>query len=159
MKRNSHGLLQLGREALAYCQCASALISGNKALFVSVDLIGEKNLVILELAIMHVLYLELEHCVTCENFHHRHDFDIKCDHDCQQLLYLTFPVSFMMDDIWPVIWKLYYNTCFCESWTPTKWRQGGQSDPYVPLCTKQTRCVVKHESLQRQQSPNWLFLV
>ena len=47
--RNSHGLLQLGREALAYCQCASALISGNKALFVSVDLIGEKNQVILEL--------------------------------------------------------------------------------------------------------------
>ena len=37
--RNSHGLLQLGREALAYCQRASALISGNKALFVSVDLI------------------------------------------------------------------------------------------------------------------------
>ena len=51
--RNSHGLLQLGREALAYGQCASALISGNKALFVSVDLIGEKNQVILELAIMH----------------------------------------------------------------------------------------------------------
>ena len=49
--RNSHGLLQLGREALAYCQCASALISGNKALFVSVDLIGEKNQVILELLI------------------------------------------------------------------------------------------------------------
>ena len=48
MKRNSHGLLQLGREALAYCQCASALISGNKALFASVDLIGEKNQVILE---------------------------------------------------------------------------------------------------------------
>ena len=47
--RNSHGLLQLGREALAYCQCASALISGNKALFASVDLIGEKNQVILEL--------------------------------------------------------------------------------------------------------------
>ena len=46
--RNSHGLLQLGREALAYCQCGSALISGNKALFVSVDLIGEKNQVILE---------------------------------------------------------------------------------------------------------------
>ena len=46
--RNSHGLLQLGREALAYCQCASALISGNKALLVSVDLIGEKNQVILE---------------------------------------------------------------------------------------------------------------
>ena len=48
--RNSHGLLQLhvGREALAYCQYASALISGNKALFVSVDLIGEKNQVILE---------------------------------------------------------------------------------------------------------------
>ena len=46
--RNSHGLLQLGREALAYCQCASALISGNKAPFVSVDLIGEKNQVILE---------------------------------------------------------------------------------------------------------------
>ena len=46
--RNSHGLLQLGREALAYCQFASALISGNKALFVSVDLIGEKNQVILE---------------------------------------------------------------------------------------------------------------
>ena len=51
--RNSHGLLQLGREALAYCQCASALISGNKALFVSVDLIGEKNQVILEYAINH----------------------------------------------------------------------------------------------------------
>ena len=49
--RNSHGLLQLGREALAYCQCASALISGNKALFVSVDLIGEKNQVILEFII------------------------------------------------------------------------------------------------------------
>ena len=46
--RNSHGLLQLGREALAYCQCASALISRNKALLVSVDLIGEKNQVILE---------------------------------------------------------------------------------------------------------------
>ena len=46
--RNSRGLLQLGWEALAYCQCASALISGNKALFVSVDLIGEKNQVILE---------------------------------------------------------------------------------------------------------------
>ena len=46
--KNSHGLLQLGWEALAYCQCASALISGNKALFVSVDLIGEKNQVILE---------------------------------------------------------------------------------------------------------------
>ena len=46
--RNSHGLLQLGRKALAYCQCASALISGNKALFVSVYLIGEKNQVILE---------------------------------------------------------------------------------------------------------------
>ena len=50
--RNSHGLLQLGREALAYCQCASALISGNKALFVSVDLIGEKNQVILEYTII-----------------------------------------------------------------------------------------------------------
>ena len=50
--RNSHGLLQLGREALAYCQCASALISGNKALFVSVDLIGEKNQVILEFHIL-----------------------------------------------------------------------------------------------------------
>ena len=49
--RNSHGLLQLEREALAYCQCASALISGNKALFVSVDLIGEKNQVILEFII------------------------------------------------------------------------------------------------------------
>ena len=46
--RNSHSLLQLGREALAYCQCTSALISGNKTLFVSVDLIGEKNQVILE---------------------------------------------------------------------------------------------------------------
>ena len=53
--RNSHGLLQLGREALAYCQCASALISGNKALFVSVDLIGEKNQVILELALEFLL--------------------------------------------------------------------------------------------------------
>ena len=50
--RNSHGLLQLGREALAYCQCASALISGNKALLVSVDLIGEKNQVILEYTII-----------------------------------------------------------------------------------------------------------
>ena len=50
--RNSHGLLQLGREALAYCQCASALLSGNKALFVSVDLIGEKNQVILEYCVM-----------------------------------------------------------------------------------------------------------
>ena len=46
--RNSHGLLQLGREALAYCQC---LYRENKALFVSVDLIGEKNQVILELSI------------------------------------------------------------------------------------------------------------
>ena len=55
--RNSHGLLQLhvGREALAYCQCASALISGNKALFVSVDLIGEKNQVILEYPIQTLL--------------------------------------------------------------------------------------------------------
>ena len=45
--KNSHGLLQLnvGREALAYCQC---LYRENKALFVSVDLIGEKNQVILE---------------------------------------------------------------------------------------------------------------
>ena len=53
--KNSHGLLQLhvGREALAYCQCASALISWNKALFASVDLIGEKNQVILELLISH----------------------------------------------------------------------------------------------------------
>ena len=33
---------------MAYCQCASALILGNKALFASVDLIGEKNQVILE---------------------------------------------------------------------------------------------------------------
>ena len=56
--RNSHGLLQLGREALAYCQCASALISGNKALFVSVDLIGEKNQVILEYRIKIKLVLE-----------------------------------------------------------------------------------------------------
>ena len=53
--RNSHGLLQLGREALAYCQCASALISGNKALFVSNDLIGEKNQVILEFAFVNLL--------------------------------------------------------------------------------------------------------
>ena len=53
--RNSHGLLQLGREALAYCQCASALISGNKALFVSVDLIGENNQVILE----YIIYINL----------------------------------------------------------------------------------------------------
>ena len=53
--RNTHGLLQLGREALAYCQCASALISGNKAPLVSVELIGEKNQVILELGI--ILYL------------------------------------------------------------------------------------------------------
>ena len=56
--KNSHGLLQLGREALAYCQCASALISGNKALFVSVDLMGEKNQVILEFYIRS-LYLHL----------------------------------------------------------------------------------------------------
>ena len=54
--RNSHGLLQLGREALAYCQCASALISGNKALVASVDLIREKNQVILELTIINVYY-------------------------------------------------------------------------------------------------------
>ena len=46
--KNENKILQLGREALAYCQCASALISGNKALLVSVDLIGEKNQVILE---------------------------------------------------------------------------------------------------------------
>ena len=48
--RYSHGLLQLyvGREALAYCQC---LYRENKALFASVDLIGEKNQVILELRI------------------------------------------------------------------------------------------------------------
>ena len=57
--RNSHGLLQLGREALAYCQCASALISGNKALLVSVDLIGEKNQVILESSI------KLTNCNMC----------------------------------------------------------------------------------------------
>ena len=57
--RNSHGLLQLGREALAYCQCASALISGNKALFVSVDLIGEKNQVILELYIIYEVIIEI----------------------------------------------------------------------------------------------------
>ena len=45
--RNSHGLPQLhvGREALAYCQC---LYRENKALLASVDLIGEKNQVILE---------------------------------------------------------------------------------------------------------------
>ena len=48
--RNSHGLLQLhlGREALSYCQC---LYRENKALFMSVDLIGEKNQVILEFPI------------------------------------------------------------------------------------------------------------
>ena len=50
--RNSHGLLQLqvGREALAYCQC---LYRENKALFVSVDLIGENNQVILEYLVEH----------------------------------------------------------------------------------------------------------
>ena len=50
--RNSHGLLQLhvGREALAYCQC---LYRENKAPFVSVDLIGEKNQVILEILVYH----------------------------------------------------------------------------------------------------------
>ena len=64
--RNSHGLLQLGREALAYCQCASALILGNKALFVSVDLIGEKNQVILEIAVNHLGNV-------------RRDFDNFCD--------------------------------------------------------------------------------
>ena len=49
--RNSHGLLQLhvGREALAYCQC---LYRENKALFASVDLIREKNQVMLEYAVM-----------------------------------------------------------------------------------------------------------
>ena len=57
--RNSHGLLQLGREALAYCQCASALISGNKALFVSVDLIGEKNQVILEFRLLYYAHRSL----------------------------------------------------------------------------------------------------
>ena len=66
--RNSHGLLQLRREALAYCQCASALISGNKALFVSVDLIGEKNQVILEYNILnsHVDYIQYQTI----SFHH-----------------------------------------------------------------------------------------
>ena len=61
--RNPHGLLQLGREALAYCQCASALISGNKALFVSVDLIGEKNQVILEFRVNRGqnIYFQLQH--------------------------------------------------------------------------------------------------
>ena len=57
--RNSHGLLQLhvGREALAYCQC---LYRENKALFVSVDLIGEKNQVILEILLkLGRYYLEL----------------------------------------------------------------------------------------------------
>ena len=46
--RNSQGLLQLGREALAYCQY---IYRANNAMFVSVDLIGEKNQVILELTI------------------------------------------------------------------------------------------------------------
>ena len=63
--RNSHGLLQLGREALAYCQCASALISGNKALFASVDLIGEKNQVILECIISTTLQASLMICKLC----------------------------------------------------------------------------------------------
>ena len=67
--RNSHGLLQLGREALAYCQCASALISGNKALFVSVDLIGEKNQVILEFTLkvhsQQILVLKINHQNWC----------------------------------------------------------------------------------------------
>ena len=62
--RNSHGLLQLGREALAYCQCASALISGNKALFVSVDLIGEKNQVILEIKLIHCRMMTVLKVVT-----------------------------------------------------------------------------------------------
>ena len=52
--RNSHGLLQLGREVLAYCQC---LYRENKALFVSVDLIGEKNQVILEYRIVNGAYV------------------------------------------------------------------------------------------------------
>ena len=39
----------IDRSNLSPSREASALISGNKALFVSVDLIGEKNLVILEL--------------------------------------------------------------------------------------------------------------
>ena len=66
--RNSHGFLQLGREALAYCQCASALISGNKALFVSVDLIGKKNQVILE---YHVMPTDddILHSRECSNIH------------------------------------------------------------------------------------------
>ena len=56
--RNSHGLLQLhvGREALAYCQC---LYRENKALFVSVDLIGEKNQVILEYSINYQSFVNL----------------------------------------------------------------------------------------------------
>ena len=48
--RNSHGLLQLGREALAN---ASKFYRANNALFVSVDLIGEKNQVILEYILSH----------------------------------------------------------------------------------------------------------
>ena len=59
-------ILQLGREALAYCQCASALISGNKALSVSVDLIGEKNQVILELYIFQV-YMFISFTASCRN--------------------------------------------------------------------------------------------
>ena len=71
--RNSHGLLQLhvGREALAYCQCASALISGNKALFVSVDLIGEKNQVILEFDLIFKrlnLYVSFSYCFEMSVF-------------------------------------------------------------------------------------------
>ena len=61
MKRNSHGLLQLhvGREALAYCQF---LYRENKALFVSVDLIGEKNEVILE---FYIKLLCMHDAMTC----------------------------------------------------------------------------------------------
>ena len=80
--RNSHGLPQLGREALAYCQCASALISGNKALFASVDLIGEKNQVILEFVLFRHLvkkfvYLTVQVNLKCL-WYNRDIESIKC---------------------------------------------------------------------------------
>ena len=62
--RNSHGLLQLhvGREALAYCQC---LYRENKALFASVDLIGEKNQVILEWKLLTCMFYIESYSPVC----------------------------------------------------------------------------------------------
>ena len=50
--RHSHGLLQLGREPWL---TVSKSYRANNALFVSVDLIGEKNQVMLELSLVSLL--------------------------------------------------------------------------------------------------------